>query len=133
MKTLLALAASVLVVISQPKPYTPAGPDPDADSPIVQLSAEEPLKVRARVTVIFTSPKDGKSTMHLEMMTLGDLNSPVKVYTSRSAVVSVRDQPEIGALLLQMMAVEVSKMASDDGFDVTPKTMLEGAILKETE
>jgi hypothetical protein len=144
--------ATFLVVITPPKPYHPSGPDPDADSPIgplpylrVQLptppSAPTPVitpeipasgvqHCKARCDVIFNKLDDHTMTFHMELTTHCD-GLADKTYISRQATVDVAKDPsgEVGAALVVAMANELVKYAGEDGYEVTPKALLQNSNL----
>jgi hypothetical protein len=119
------LAACLMVVIAQPKPYRPMGPDPDADSPIVQIEAGV-QHCQARNDVIYKKIDSHTMTFHMELTTLcnGIAN---KTYISRQATVDVAKDPsgEVGAALVVAMANELIVEAGKDGFETTAKNLLE--------
>jgi hypothetical protein len=123
------LAACLMVVIAQPEPYRPTGPDPDADSPIVQIDAGV-QHCKGRCDVIYKKLDDHTMTFHMELTTHCD-GLADKTYISRQATVDVAKDPsgEVGAALVVAMANELVKYAGEDGYEVTPKALLQNSNL----
>jgi len=132
------LCALVVVPILQPKPYRPTGPDPDADSPIVILQRidADSVQCKAKPTCVWKRHGDGHTaTFHLELTTVCPAAGADKTYVSREATVdAAKDQSgEVGAALLVMMANEIVAAAGKDGFEMTPKALLQSCNMEEVK
>jgi len=139
MATLVGAACFLcLVQIVQPKPYRPSGPDPDSDSPIVILQRIDAgsVKCKAKATCVWRKVNGHFANFHLELTTVCPIDANAnKTYVSRETTVDVaKDQSgEIGAALLVAMANELVKVAGADGFEITPKALLQSCNMEEVK
>lgn len=138
MATLVGAACFLcLVQIVQPKPYRPSGPDPDADSPIVILQRidADSVKCKAKATCVWHRLGGYRATFHLELTTVCPAAGADRTYVSREATVdAAKDQSgEVGAALLVAMANELVAAAGKDGFELTPKALLQSCNMEEVK
>lgn len=132
MKALLTLVAVLVVILTRPQPLLPQGPDPDSDLP-VQVDAKE-VQHCTGTNIVYYKREAGKLTFHMELTAHCEGLSD-KTYISKPCTVDVDKDPkgEAGAVVIVMMANEVAKAAHDDGFEITPKALLENTNLRADE
>lgn len=109
MQKLLGFLCSILFAATALSQAPPAAPD-------CELTA-----------IVFASSVDATHTRFVIAIQSKCSNGAVKVYTSREAVVDI-DAPgakEVGAVLMQAQAVEVSNALNADGITTTAEEILE--------